>query len=616
MKELKTEGNNNPFTSPLEQEAKEYPMGLYDKFPAYEISGKINKGYEELAERVINRIDKGLRVLVVDGYHGVNWNTFADNFKKEFAKTEIDIEFYQIDSCLKDSSAIDKEIEPFMGDDDRIFGKHYPMGPEVFYDAVKIAEMRIEASIKRGDKSGKLMVVYGTGAGLIELWDELWYIDIPKDLLQDYAREEKLKNLGDSKTVNFETFYKRSYFIEWPALNRLKKRLINDIDIFIDFIDSENPSYMDGYSFRNELESLSETPFRVRPWFFPGPWGGQFMKGHMDLDKSQPNFAWSFELIVPENGIILKDQNNRLECSFDCVMFLNNKNILGKAAKQFKYEWPIRFDYLDTIDGGNLSTQVHPRPNYIKREFGETYTQDETYYIVNSKPNSNVYLGLKDDCDLDEFKSVLVNSVNEEKEVEIDKYVNSEPSKPHDLFLIPNGTVHCSGSGNLVLEISATPYIFTFKIYDYLRRDLEGKLRPINLERGFENIREERKEDFVAKNLVARPNLVDSGKDWQLFELYNKPFTFYNIYRVEFENEYILDTKSKAYAVNLVEGEKVELTGDNGKATDLAYIETMLIPAATGKVKIVNKGKSKCKMVLVHIREDIGITEPVNNPNE
>ena len=65
---------------------------------------------------------------------------------------------------------------------------------------------------------------------------------------------------------------------------------------------------------------------------------------------------------------------------------------------------------------------------------------------------------------------VLLDSEKNGTKVDIDSFVNSIDVKPHDLVSIPNGTVHCSGEGNLVLEISATPYIFTFKIYDYLRK--------------------------------------------------------------------------------------------------------------------------------------------------
>jgi len=339
------------------------------------------------------------------------------------------------------------------------------------------------------------------------------------------------------------------------------------------------------------------------------------MQGHMGLDPEAPNFAWSFEMIVPENGIIVEKDNVALEFSFDCLMYLQNKNVLGEnAANQFKFEWPIRFDYLDTIDGGNLSVQVHPRPNYIREEFGETFTQDESYYICASKPGSEVYIGLTEDCDPADFKKALEDSIKFGKEVDIDKFVNHEPSKPHDLFLIPNGTVHCSGEGNLVLEISATPYIFTFKIYDYLRRDLEGNLRPINVERGFENIRFERRKKWVQENLLAKPKLLRSGNGWQEIILYDAPFTFYNIHRIEFEEVFEMNTNSIAYSTNLVQGEQVEIYSSNGRISKLSYLETMIIPAAAGEIKIVNKGKTSCKMVMVYVKPNLGITSPLNDP--
>ena len=605
------------FEAPLPKNAFNYPKGLYEKYPAFKLDeGKINNGYQHLAENIAAKLNKGLRVLVIDGYQGVDWKYFINKLKEELNKANIIADTVDFNGCLYDEDKINELVESFLGGNDRIFGKHFPLCIEPFFDPFKVAKLRIDASIKRADKSGKLTIVYGNGAGLIELCDELWYVDLPKDILQERFRGGKVKSITKSSVTNFEEFYKRSYFIEWPALNRHKRNTLSSINLFIDFSDIESPASLAGPELRQTLTEVARTPFRVKPWFFPGPWGGQFMKGHMQLDQNQPNFAWSFELIVPENGILVESGDNKLEFSFDCLMYQNYKDVLGKAANQFKYEWPIRLDYLDTIDGGNLSTQVHPRPDYIKKEFGETYTQDETYYIVNSKPGANVYIGLKDGSDVNEFKTALDDSIKEEKEVDIDKYINSEPSKPHDLFLIPNGTVHCSGEGNLVLEISATPYIFTFKIYDYLRRDLEGKLRPINVERGFDNIRTERDGKFVKENLIALPDLIWEGKDWELYELYNKPFTFYNIYRLEFESEYEFHTNDSGYAINLVEGESIELKSKNGRVEKLSYLESMIIPAAAGKIVIKNLSSKKSKLVLVKIKEEVGITEPVNNPND
>jgi len=602
----------------LAKETKNYPRGKYNAFPAFHLNKeKINSGFTNLALLIRRKINSGLRTLMIDGFQGVDWNEFRRQFSQALSEKNIFPEWLDMHDCLDEPGNIFKRAEPFLGGDDRLFGTHYPFGAELFFNARKMAEYRIRAAIKRGTKAGELTVFLGQGAGLLELWDELWYVDFPKDKAQILAREGKISNLGETQAKPFEEFYKRSYFVEWPALNRLKRRLLPEINLLIDGQNPKKPTFISGRDFRAALHQLSQSPFRVRPWFFPGPWGGKFMQGHMGLDSDLPNIAWSFELIVPENGIVLEHNNSKLECSFDFLMFQENRRVLGKnAAGQFKYEWPIRFDYLDTVDGGNLSTQVHPRPDYIRKNFGETYTQDESYYIVVAKPDARVYLGLRNDCNPKEFRNALEESVSREKEVDIGKFVNYEPSNPHDLFLIPNGTVHCSGAGNLVLEISATPYIFTFKIYDYLRRDLNGNLRPINIEHGFANIRFERKKDWVQKNLLAKPKLIGKGRDWKVYLLYDKPFTFYKILRIEFETEYEVQTTDRAFVVNLVQGDQAEVVAQNGRAAVLSYLETLLIPAAANKVTFVNKGRCLCKMVLVFIKPGIGVSIPLNTPQD
>ena len=97
------------------------------------------------------------------------------------------------------------------------------------------------------------------------------------------------------------------------------------------------------------------------------------------------------------------------------------------------------------------------------------------------------------------------------------KYVNRWPAKMHDHFLIPAGTIHCSGRNSMVLEISATPYIFTFKLWDWGRLGLDGRPRPIHLDHGIANIQWDRTTEWVRQELINRdggrlPKATGGGK--------------------------------------------------------------------------------------------------------
>ena len=124
-----------------------------------------------------------------------------------------------------------------------------------------------------------------------------------------------------------------------------------------------------------------------------------------------------------------------LEVSFDSLMFQEYRAVLGESAEKFKYEFPIRYDFLDTVEGGNLSIQVHPRPDFIRENFGETFTQDECYYILDCVPGAKVNLGFQQGIVAQEFKQALQKSAEQVTPVDIGKYVQSMTVKKHDFFL-------------------------------------------------------------------------------------------------------------------------------------------------------------------------------------
>ncbi|GJM79120.1 hypothetical protein HMSSN139_16160 [Paenibacillus sp. HMSSN-139] len=151
-----------------------------------------------------------------------------------------------------------------------------------------------------------------------------------------------------------------------------------------------------------------------------------------------------------------------------------------RVHARFGAEFPIRFDLLDTMGGGNLSLQVHPLTEYIQQTFGMHYTQDESYYILDTDENGEacVYLGLKENVDRKRMANDLCRAKSGEAPFPAEEYVNKIPVNKHDHVLIPAGTIHCSGKDTMVLEISATPYIFTFKLWDWDRLGLDGLPPP------------------------------------------------------------------------------------------------------------------------------------------
>ena len=210
------------------------------------------------------------------------------------------------------------------------------------------------------------------------------------------------------------------------------------------------------------------------------------------IETDAPNLAgWSYELITPESGIPLGG-DERVEIGFELLMGLESTRVLGKAvAERFGLSFPIRFDYLDTLDGGHLSLQCHLTLEYARDVFGLDYTQDEAYYVMETTNGAAVFLGLRGDTDLDEFRS---SSEAAERGValEADRFMQAQPAEPHRLYLIPAGTPHASGAGNVVLEISATPYLYTLALR-WLRRDLDGRLRPVHVQHAFANVDQRRR---------------------------------------------------------------------------------------------------------------------------
>lgn len=558
----------------------------YDKFPCVEVPGATNacvSGWDAIAEQLRGAIARhpGRCTVAVECYPGSD----EALLQRELAARLRPALTVAAAEALLPPGKLDALVAPFTGGNDPVFGFLSPLDLPQFFDLAKTAHLRARI----GRQSDGLILVVGVGATHLATADILVYADLARWEAQLRFRRNQTANLGSADvTLAAGLKYKRAFFVDWRVADRWKRPLLGRAGFFLDAHDPAQPKLADGEAIRRGLRHAVTRPFRVVPFFDPAPWGGQWMKEVCALDPSAPNYGWCFDCVPEENSLLLDFGGTRFELPALDLVFEHPRALLGDGVyARFGAEFPIRFDFLDTMGGGNLSFQVHPLTAYIREHFGMPYTQDESYYLLDAAPDAAVYLGLRDGVDRDDMAAALRASRNGAG-FDVDRFATRWPARKHDHFLIPAGTVHCSGRNAMVLEISATPYIFTFKLWDWGRLGLDGKPRPIYLEHGLANIQWDRTADWVQRNLVNAVSPVARGPGWRAERTGLHALEFIETRRHWFTGIVPHDTRGTVNVLNLVEGDAVLVESpDRAFAPFLArYAETFIVPAAVGPYTI------------------------------
>lgn len=568
----------------------------YNPMPVYSsVGGSVAVGF---ADACAAEADSDSHSLAVDGPMHSPWDELPELLRPELRRHFESVSFVDIREFFVDWDRLQElTLTPALHDDP---------------DFAKLPDLDLRALFgdlpELPERAGVAVVVYGPGAALVPT-DRLWYLDTPKRFAEAAVSAGLGRNLGQPPGSGLPTF-KRLFYIDWSMTDRHRDAIAERIDRFVDAAPREDtgaPEFasIDGGSLRATLRELAMAPIRTRPTFNTTTWGGHWAQDELDMNPAAENTALGYELIAPESGVLVGDASAFVEVPFQMLVAQEPLAVLGsKVRGTFGTSFPIRFDYLDTVRGGNLSVHCHPQLDYMREVFGWPYTQHETYYMMVGGPDRKVFLGLNDDVDIEAFHAQAHAAHHHGVEFDIEKYVQTFPADQHQLFVIPAGTPHGSGEGNVVLEVSATPYLYSLRFFDWLRRDAHGKQRPVHVEKAFENLNINRTGVQVEEQLVQSPREVRSGPGWNEQMLGHLPEMFFEVRRITVEPEASAndDTADTFHVYNVVEGEAVEITWGDERKQSFAYAETFVIPASVGPYSIRQLGEEAVQLVKAVVR--------------
>ena len=581
------------------------------------ISGGNQNVVKKFVATLADRAAKEGVVVALDGYTTANWTVFVNLIARECCLLGLGFEAIDANAAtLKSGKEIDAIIDPLLIWDTKIdptllYGKVYKGGYQGLMD-----EARTEAfkkAVPASRQAGKISVVYGYGSlipELRELYDVKVFFDLTpmKSMLR--IRRGEYSNLGKERPGIINRTIRRCYYCDFECAVRNRHELWenNVPDWYVLDNDPQNLQLMPFGTFSDICAQLVKYPFRAKPCYLEGVWGGSYMKKLRKLPEEMRNAAWVFDFIPMEVSVVVEAGDEKLDINYCSFVHKEGVNLMGEdCVKKFEGYFPIRFNWDDSYHStGNMSIQCHSGGEYNVKNYNEFGRQDESYYVVVTGHDAKTFIGFRDDADIPQFFRDIEAADTEHKPCDYMKYVSYEESKPGLQVMLPEGTIHSSGRNQVILEIgSLTIGSDTYKMYDYLRLDFDGKQRPIHTRLGEENVRQDRRYSVIhdpesPEYIVQKPRLAASGEGWEEYILGENPQVYFSLRRLEFEKKCEQDTGGKLFHVlTLVDGDAVGVRSVRHpeRYFDLQFMDIVCVPADMGRYVIENLGREP---VMVH----------------
>ncbi len=205
--------------------------------------------------------------------------------------------------------------------------------------------------------------------------------------------------------------------------------------------------------------------YKLEPTLHANIWGGNKLRDYgKKSDADRIGESWELSFVKGDEALVDSIP----------VSVLFDRKSWGTNAQCFE-DFPVLTKFIDAKE--KLSVQVHPDDEYAKVHEGG-YGKSEMWYVVDAEEGAGLYMGLKENTDKEAIRAAIADGT-------VENMLSFKKVKSGDVFFIPAGTIHAIGGGVLIFEIQQNS-TSTYRLYDYMRRDKDGNLRELHIEKSLD----------------------------------------------------------------------------------------------------------------------------------
>lgn len=213
-------------------------------------------------------------------------------------------------------------------------------------------------------------------------------------------------------------------------------------------------------------------PLCFEPVFKTVIWGGKDLSSYKGMDVALEGVGESWEVSAVPGSVSVVSEGPLAGRTLTDLLAADPVGLVGQSVyEKYGLTFPLLVKFIDAA--ADLSIQVHP-DDVLAASRHQSFGKSELWYVIAAQPGARLVSGFSKRITPEEYEQRIADN-------SIEEVLCYHDVQPGDVFYLPAGRVHAIGAGILLAEIQQSSDI-TYRIYDYNRRDAQGKTRELHTE--------------------------------------------------------------------------------------------------------------------------------------